>query len=57
MEMQNGVLIHKTEKANSREFGKAGDRYKIYFETAEDLKQQIDSLIALGLINASPSEE
>lgn len=41
-------VIQKTEKANSYEFGKAGNRFKLYFETAEDLKAQVDSLRALG---------
>lgn len=41
-------VIQKTEKANSYEFGKAGNRFKVYFETAEDLKEQIDKLRDLG---------
>ena len=43
------IIINKTEKANSYEFGKAGNRFKLYFETAEDLKQQINNLIQQGL--------
>ena len=34
---------------NSYEFGKASNRFKLYFKTPEDLKKQIDSLTALGL--------
>ena len=45
---QVSTQIHKTEKANSYEFGKAGNRFKIYFETAADLKKQIDELNKLG---------
>ncbi len=43
------VIINKTYRANSYEFGKAGNRFKLYFEDAEDLKTQIDNLIQQGL--------
>lgn len=43
------VIINKTYRANSYEFGKAGNRFKLYFEDAEDLKTQIDNLIRQGL--------
>jgi hypothetical protein len=36
-------------KPNTYEYGRAGNRHTIAYETAEDLKKQIDSLIALGL--------
>ena len=42
------VIINKTEKANSYEFGKAGNRFKLYFEDAEDLKAQITALNKFG---------
>jgi hypothetical protein len=48
-EVIKGILINKTENANSFEFGKAGSRFKIYFETAADLKAKIESLKELGL--------
>jgi len=36
------VHIIKKEKQNSYEYGKTGDRVKIYFETSEDLKQKLE---------------
>lgn len=47
--VEEQVQIIRKEKANSYEFGKVGDRFKLYFETAEDLKAQIDVLEKLGL--------
>jgi hypothetical protein len=47
--MEEQIVINKTERPNSYEFGKAGNRFKLYFDTAEDLKQQIDNLIRQGL--------
>jgi hypothetical protein len=47
--MEEQVVINKTFRANSYEFGKAGNRFKLYFEDAVDLKQQIDNLIQQGL--------
>jgi len=38
------------EKGNSYEFGKAGNRFKLYFNTPEDLKSQINALVTIGLI-------
>ena len=42
-------VINETPKASSYEFGKAGNRFKIYFDTPENLKSQIDKLKKLGL--------
>jgi hypothetical protein len=47
--MEEQIIINKTEKPNSYEFGKAGNRFKLYFDTAEDLKQQMNNLILQGL--------
>lgn len=47
--MEEQVVINKTYRANSYEFGKAGNRFKLYFEDAQDLKTQIDNLIQQGL--------
>jgi hypothetical protein len=47
--MEEQVVINKTYRANSYEFGKAGNRFKLYFEDAADLKTQIDNLIQQGL--------
>jgi len=38
------LVINKTEKPNSHEFGKPGNRFKIYFDTADDLKDQIKKI-------------
>ena len=46
--MEENITITRVEKPNSYEFGKAGNRFKIYFADAEDLKKEIDSLRALG---------
>ena len=32
-EQNTQFVIHRTEKANSYEFGKAGNRFKIFFDT------------------------
>jgi len=47
--MEQTTILNKTERPNSYEFGKAGDRFKIYFEDAADLKKQLDNLELLGL--------
>lgn len=46
--MESQTIINKTEKPNSFEFGKAGSRFKLYFDTAEDLNKQIADLRTLG---------
>ena len=43
------TVLNKTEKPNSYEFGKAGNRFKIYFENAQDLHDQIEELKAMGV--------
>jgi hypothetical protein len=48
------VILNKTESPNSFECGRAGNRFKIYFENAADLKKKIDELKALGFI---PNED
>jgi len=47
--MEEQIVINKTEKPNSFEMGKAGNRFKIYFDTAAGLKTQVEELKALGL--------
>lgn len=44
------VVLKRTEKANSYEFGKAANRFKLYFETPSDLKKMIDELKEQGFI-------
>jgi hypothetical protein len=47
--MEEQIIINKTEKANSFEVGSAGKRFKLYFDTAEDLENQIKQLKDKGL--------
>jgi hypothetical protein len=42
--MEPQVILSKTEKANSYEFGSAGNRFKLYFEEAADLLQKVKEL-------------
>jgi hypothetical protein len=39
--MEETIVHNRNEKPNSYEFGRAGNRWKIYFDSAEDLKQKI----------------
>jgi len=50
------IVIHKTERPNSYEFGKAGNRIKVYFDTAQDLNEQITALQELGYGAEDPIE-
>ena len=43
------LMINKTSKPSSYEFGKAGNRFKLYFDDAKDLNEQINELKNLGL--------
>ena len=43
-------IINVTEKPNSYEFGKSGNRHKIYYDTPEQLKNHMDELRRMGLI-------
>lgn len=47
----NTININKTEAPNSYEFGKAGNRFKLYFENGSDLTVKLAELQAMGLIN------
>ena len=49
--MEPQIIINKTEKPNSFETGKAGSRFKLYFDTAEDLETQINKLIEKNLLD------
>lgn len=46
----SNVILNKTEKPNSYEFGPTGDRFKIYFDKIEDLRSQMDELRTTGMI-------
>jgi len=43
------LVINKTEKPNSYEFGKAGARHKIYYSDLDDLQKQLKGLVEAGL--------
>jgi len=45
------TTLLKTEKPNSFEFGKAGSRFKLYFDTVAELRSKIDELKKSGLID------
>ena len=47
--MNAQIVINKTEKPNSFECGKAGNRFKIYFENITDLTSQLKDLSDAGL--------
>ncbi len=50
-ESKNETIVRKIiEKPNSYEFGKAGCRFKVYYEDAACLKRQMDELRAIGLL-------
>ena len=42
------IIVNETP--NSYEIGKTGNRHKIYYSTAEDLKAKIDKLKELKLL-------
>jgi len=48
--MEEQTIINKTERPNSYEVGKAGGRFKLYFEDSKDLDDQVKSLKALGYL-------
>ncbi len=45
------VIIKKVEQPNSYEFGKAGSRFKLYFDEPNDLKAKMDELRELKLLD------
>ena len=47
---QTQIVINRTDKANSYEFGRAGNRFKVFFETPAELDKTIKELKELGLI-------
>lgn len=46
---QHTIVINRTEKPHSFEFGKAGNRFKIYYSDIEDLKNHLQMLENAGL--------
>ena len=50
--MEEQVVINKTEKPSSYEFGKVGNRFKIYFSDVPNLQDQLTKLMEADLITA-----
>lgn len=48
--MEEQLIINRNEKPNSYEFGKASNRWKLYFNDAEELKKLMDNLVKQGFI-------
>ena len=48
--MEEQIIINKTERPNSFESGKAGARFKLYFDNAEDLDKQVKELKEKGFM-------
>jgi len=46
--MEEQIIINKNDKPNSFETGKAGSRFKIYFNDDVDLKSQVEKLKKAG---------
>ena len=46
--MEKHEHIHDNKRPNSYEFGKAGNRVKIYFDTLEELKAQVEAYKLAG---------
>jgi len=54
--VSTNIQIIRNERANSYEFGKAGDRHKIYYSDVKDLQTQLDSLMTLRIPKEFSSE-
>lgn len=48
--MEEQIIINKTDKASSYEFGKAGNRFKVYYNEPKDLQAHIKKLKELNLL-------
>lgn len=46
-EASDNEVILKKDKPNSYEFGKAGNRFKVYFNSPEDLEEQVKALMEM----------
>jgi len=57
LSLMEQTIINKTERPNSYEFGKAGNRFKLYFEDAWDLKQQLKNLEEAGIKEKEGGEQ
>jgi hypothetical protein len=53
-EARHDVVIQRTEKPHSYEFGPAKARHKIYYADPQDLMAHIEALKDLGLLSDDP---
>jgi len=53
---QASIMVERKESQSSYEFGKPGDRHKIYYWSVEDLMERLQDMLAAGLINELPGE-
>lgn len=50
IKMEEQLVINRNEKPNSYEFGKAQNRWKLYFNDASELKKLMDDLVKNGFV-------
>ncbi|MFW6172481.1 MAG: hypothetical protein ACOC5T_01935 [Elusimicrobiota bacterium] len=50
------LVKHKKDEPNSYETGAAGNRFKLYFETASELREKVKNLQEEGFIIDEPEE-
>lgn len=50
--MNESKVINDNARPNSYEFGKASNRHKIYYDKPEELKELLEALNAMGLIDS-----
>jgi len=48
--VEESVVISRTEKPHSFEFGKAGNRIKIFYDTPEELNTHVKKLKEIKII-------
>lgn len=48
-ETSHNMVLNKTDMPHSFEYGKAGNRHKIYYNTIKELKVHMDELVTEGL--------
>ena len=55
--MEEQIIVNKTEKPHSFEFGKASKRMKIYFSDVADLQEKLNELKKAGIITEEDYNE
>lgn len=58
VEANTSLIIHRKERQNSYEYGKAGNRVKLYFQDIKDLQKQVKEIqdAGFGLDDVSVEE-